>query len=70
MALVHQGMLKQGKSFNASPQIFYDVAKQNGRSYYDVTQGDNLYYRAARGWDYTTGLGTPNLADFYRTITQ
>ncbi|WP_201361792.1 hypothetical protein [Dictyobacter formicarum] len=34
------------------------------------TQGNNLYYQAARGWDYTTGLGTPNLADFYRTMTQ
>lgn len=70
LALVHQGMIKQGKSFNASPQVFYDAAKRNGSSYYDVTRGNNLYYKAARGWDYTTGLGTPNLADFYRTLTQ
>ncbi|GER86610.1 pseudomonapepsin [Dictyobacter vulcani] len=65
LALVNQGLLKQGKAFNYSPQMFYDVAKKNNRAYYDVTQGDNLYYRAAQGWDYTTGLGTPNLRDFY-----
>ncbi|WP_338252558.1 S53 family peptidase [Dictyobacter halimunensis] len=70
MALVHQGLIKQGKSFNASPQVFYDTAKQNGRAYYDITQGNNLYYKAAQGWDYTTGLGTPNLADLYRTLSQ
>jgi hypothetical protein len=30
----------------------------------DVTNGNNLYYTATPGWDYTTGLGAPNLAIF------
>ncbi|WP_161981912.1 S53 family peptidase [Dictyobacter alpinus] len=70
LALVNQGLLKQGKSFNPSPQLLYDVAKKNNRAYYDVTQGNNLYYKAAQGWDYTTGLGTPNLNDFYNAMVR
>jgi kumamolisin len=40
----------------------------------DVTRGENLYYLATPGWDYATGLGTPNATgivdDFlkYRTV--
>jgi hypothetical protein len=36
--------------------------------YFDVTRGNNLYYQARPGWDYTTGLGTPNLAAFYQAL--
>jgi hypothetical protein len=32
--------------------------------FYDVIQGNNLYYPATPGWDFATGLGTPNLVDF------
>jgi kumamolisin len=35
----------------------------------DVTNGNNLYYTATPGWDYTTGLGTPNLANFDHTVS-
>jgi kumamolisin len=33
-----------------------------GQIYHDVTMGGNLYYQAAPGWDYSTGLGTPDAA--------
>jgi len=33
-----------------------------------VAQGNNLYYSATPGWDFTTGLGTPNLPDFYNAV--
>jgi kumamolisin len=70
LALVHQGLIRQHKAFSASPEIFYTIAKRNSRAYYDVTQGNNLYYKASQGWDYTTGLGTPNLSTFYTTMSQ
>ncbi|HET9111943.1 MAG TPA: S53 family peptidase, partial [Ktedonobacterales bacterium] len=30
--------------------------------FHDVTGGGNLYYQASPGWDYSTGLGTPDAA--------
>jgi kumamolisin len=70
LALVNQGLLKQIGKFTSSPQLFYVVAQNaNGlRPFYDVTRGNNLYYPATPGWDYTTGLGTPNLWDFYMAL--
>lgn len=54
----------------ASPQLFYVVAQNTNRMqpYYDVTRGNNLYYPATPGWDYTSGLGTPNLWDFIMVL--
>jgi kumamolisin len=70
LALVNQGLLKQIGKFTASPQLFYVVAQNASgmNPFYDVTRGNNLYYRATPGWDYTTGLGTPNLWDFYLAL--
>lgn len=70
LALVNQGLMKQIGKFTSSPQLFYVVAQNaNGmHPFYDVTRGNNLYYRATPGWDYTTGLGTPNLWDFYLAL--
>lgn len=67
LALVNEGLIKQIGKFTASPQLFYVVAQSaNGmHPYYDVTQGNNLFYPATPGWDYASGLGTPNLLDFY-----
>lgn len=71
VALVNQGLLQKIRKFDYSPQMFYQVAnRSNGlRPYFDVTQGNNLYYPATSGWDYSTGLGTPNLADFYQILS-
>ncbi|HEV7679318.1 MAG TPA: S53 family serine peptidase [Candidatus Dormibacteraeota bacterium] len=30
--------------------------------YHDITQGTNLYYPATQGWDFATGLGSPDAA--------
>jgi kumamolisin len=70
LALVNQGLMQQIGKFTASPQLFYAVALgTNGmQPYYDVTRGNNLYYPATPGWDYATGLGTPNLLDFYMVL--
>ena len=70
LALVNQGLMKQIGKFTASPQLFYVVAQNanDKQPFYDVTQGNNLYYPATPGWDYASGLGTPNLWDFYNVL--
>ena len=69
---MNQGLIKQIGKYAYSPRMFYLAAdKNNGRRpYYDVTRGNNLYYPATPGWDYPTGLGTPNLAEFYMVVCQ
>jgi kumamolisin len=71
LALVNEGMIQQVHTFNYGPQMFYTVAnKANGtQPYYDVTRGNNLYYPAGAGWDFASGLGTPNLPSFYQTVS-
>ncbi len=70
LALVNEGLIQQRGKFTASPNLFYVVAQNAGglHPFFDVTQGNNLYYPATPGWDYATGLGTPNLADFYQVL--
>jgi kumamolisin len=65
-ALVNEDTIQRLGTFAYAPQFYYEVAnaKGGGNAYYDVTYGNNLYYTATPGWDYTTGLGTPNLANF------
>jgi kumamolisin len=52
------------------PSVFYVAAQHSGKwqPFYNVLQGNNRYYAATRGWNYCTGLGTPNLVDFYDTV--
>ena len=71
LALVNEGMIKQKSTFAYGTQIFYSVANKSGggQAYYDVTRGNNLYYPAGQGWDFATGLGTPNLPNFYQTLS-
>ncbi len=46
--------------------VFYKLAQLPGGipapPFHDITVGTNLYYLAEPGWDYTTGLGTPDVA--------
>lgn len=73
LALVNQGLLQQTHQLAnvaTTAQQFYAVASRSGglHPYYDVTSGNNLYYPAAPGWDFATGLGTPDLPDFYQVM--
>jgi kumamolisin len=71
LALVNEGLIQQVNKFSADPSLFYEVASHsNGtQPYYDVTRGNNLYYPATSGYDMATGLGTPNLAEFYTALS-
>lgn len=37
-------------------------------AYHDVTSGDNLYYKASKGYDMATGIGTPDAWNFARDL--
>jgi len=64
-ALVNEDTIQRLNTFGYAPQLYYAADKQaGGNAYFDVTSGNNLYYPATPGWDYATGLGTPNLANF------
>jgi subtilase family serine protease len=68
--LVNQALERTKGVYAFGPDTFYSVATHsNGMApYFDVTQGDNLYYSASPGWDYATGWGSPNLADVYKVL--
>jgi kumamolisin len=74
MVLVNQALLDQAGSYFYGPSLFYQVAKDgpanNLQPYYDITDGNNLYYPATQGWDYASGLGSPNLPDFFKILLQ
>lgn len=71
LALVNEGTIKQSRHFAYGPQMFYNVANKGSgaQPYFDVTSGNNLYFPATPGWDFATGLGTPNLPSFYQTVS-
>lgn len=66
MILLNQGFIATKNYFSYGPDTFYTVKAHAGQAhpYYDITKGDNLYYKAGPGWNYATGLGVPYLPDF------
>ncbi len=69
MLLVDQDLKQQGKTLFGSVPEIYTMANQPGsfHPFNDITRGDNLFYRATRGWDYTTGWGSPNFTDILQS---
>ncbi|MBO0795684.1 MAG: hypothetical protein J2P36_32745 [Ktedonobacteraceae bacterium] len=70
MALVNQQLLRMTHKNPFGPSIPTVLANKaaNGHPYFDVAQGDNLYYKATPGWDYGSGFGAPNFVDVYNTF--
>jgi subtilase family serine protease len=70
-ALVNEDTIQHLHTFGYSPQLYYTVAGKNagGNAYFNVTSGNNLYYPATPGWNYATGLGTPNLVSFDQAVS-
>jgi kumamolisin len=64
----HLKDLKGGPFRLHAPEDLYRLAAAYAQGkvdlppFHDITEGDNLYYKAGKGYDLTTGLGTP---DFY-----
>ncbi|GHO98964.1 sedolisin [Reticulibacter mediterranei] len=70
LALANEGLMLKKHIYFYGPTIFYYAANHPGnlQPFYNVTSGNNLYYDAAPGWNYTSGLGTPNLMDFFNVL--
>ena len=52
-----------GKLGYVNPML-YAIANSSAtaNAFHDVTRGGNLFYPATQGWDYATGLGSPDVA--------
>ena len=63
--LVDEGLQHQSKTLLGGVPGFYMLANHPGNlhPYTDITSGNNLFYPATRGWDYSTGWGSPNFND-------
>ena len=70
-ALVNEDTIQHLNTFGYAPQLYYAVADKQtgGNAYFNVTSGNNLYYPATTGWNYPTGLGTPNLVNFDQAVS-
>jgi hypothetical protein len=69
---VNQGLIAKKGEFVYGTDTFYAVAnaKESGNTspFNDITEGNNLYYPATSGWDFASGLGTPNLPNLFNAI--
>ena len=52
----------------AAPLIYQDAASHYASDFHDVTSGNNSGETAAVGWDYTTGFGSINIANFIANV--
>ena len=51
------------------PMLYAIAARpQQAPAFHDVTLGANRYYPASRGWDFATGLGSPEVANLARDL--
>ncbi len=71
-ALVEQALASQTGYYVAGPAVLYTLASKYASSqpFYDIVKGNNLYYLATPGWDFTSGLGSPNMAGIYQGLQQ
>ncbi len=72
MILMNQGLIQDKQVYVYGNDLFYQIQNTQGSMHplYDVTKGNNLYYSATAGWDYPTGLGSPNLPNLYLAISK
>jgi len=70
-ALVNEGLVSKTHYYVSGASLFYWMAQNQASQhpFYDVQQGNNLYYPATPGYDCATGLGTPNLVGVYNALT-
>lgn len=78
-ALINQYLASNFKDKRArllAPFYLYPIATAyaNGSfkavPFHDVTKGDNLYYKASKGYDLATGLGTPDFKNIAIDLQQ
>jgi kumamolisin len=74
MVLIKQYAQREGagQRLGFVAPILYEIAstKQPYKAFNDVVAGGNRYYRAGPGWDYVTGLGSPNVWNLARDMVR
>ena len=52
--------------------MLYAIAStpQAAPPFHDITVGTNRYYPATPGWDFATGLGSPDVTNLARDVLQ
>jgi kumamolisin len=63
ITLANQSLVAKGQKplGFVNPVLYAMVGSNTGSAaFHDVTLGGNLYYPATHGWDFSTGLGTPD----------
>jgi subtilase family serine protease len=71
MALVDQYSRKHGAGrIGFSPPLLYRLARERQPfpPYHDVVRGGDRYHNAGPGWDYATGLGSPDVWNLARDV--
>ncbi|HVU69892.1 MAG TPA: S53 family peptidase [Ktedonobacteraceae bacterium] len=71
--LVNQGLATKTQQFVVGGAgIFYWLAQKQAAQhpFFDVVQGNNLYYPATSGWDYATGFGAPYAVGLYNGMLE
>lgn len=53
-----------------NPMLYQLAGTQGPPPFHDVTVGGNRYYPCTRGWDFATGLGSPDVANLARAATE
>jgi kumamolisin len=68
--LLQQALKESNQSLNSGASQFYTMANapKNFHPFNDITKGNNQFYPATTGWDYTTGWGSPNFNEILKWI--
>jgi kumamolisin len=72
MLLIEQYAKQHGvnKLGFVNPMLYFIASHQNpsAPSFHDVTIGGNRYYDCTPGWDFATGLGSPDVSNLAHAI--
>ncbi len=67
-AIANQALGAHGKLPMGGNPALYPLAGTS--AFHDVTSGNNGYYSAGQGWDYPTGLGSPDVSNLVQDLMQ
>jgi kumamolisin len=73
MALIEQYARQHGinRLGYVTPMLYQIAATpQKAPPFHDVTVGNNRYYPATAGWDFATGLGSPDVYNLAQDVVE
>ena len=65
----YAGLHRAGPLGFVDPMLYTLAAgRQRVHAFHDITIGTNRYYPATPGWDFATGLGSPQVANLAQAV--